>query len=133
MQQLVNNAGLGDEIWIDSAGTGGWHVGERAHGGTRKILQKHSIPYNGRSHQIDADDYSAQDTYLIAMDDSNRQTLVRRFGPHPNLHKLLDFASATNETNVPDPYYSGGFDYVYTLVDDGCTGLLVHLRKTHNL
>jgi protein-tyrosine phosphatase len=29
--------------------------------------------------------------------------------------------------DVPDPYYSGGFDYVYELVRSGCQGLLAHI------
>ena len=41
--QMVEQEGLSDTIEVDSAGTGSWHVGEKAHQGTRAILQKHSI------------------------------------------------------------------------------------------
>lgn len=51
-QRLVDEAGLGDRIGVDSAGTGGWHVGEKAHVGTRRVLAVHGIVYNGRSRQI---------------------------------------------------------------------------------
>jgi protein-tyrosine phosphatase len=131
-QQMVNEAGLADEIQIDSSGTGAWHVGEPAHRGTRKILDKYNIPYNGRSRQVTAVDM-APDNYVIAMDDSNMRDLKRRFGEHPRLYRLLDFAQDTGERNVPDPYYTDNFDYVYQLVTDGCHGLLQTIRDENNL
>jgi protein-tyrosine phosphatase len=62
-----------------------------AHRGTRKILDKYNIPYNGRSRQVTAVDMDP-DNYVIAMDDSNMRDLKRRFGEHPRLYRLLDFA-----------------------------------------
>ena len=44
-QQMINDAGLQDKILVDSAGTGSYHVGEKAHRGTRKELKKHGIPF----------------------------------------------------------------------------------------
>ena len=43
MQDMVKKVGLDDQIMVDSAGTGGWHVGETAHRGTLGILKKHNI------------------------------------------------------------------------------------------
>jgi protein-tyrosine phosphatase len=131
-QQMVNEAGLGDRISIDSAGTGNWHVGETAHRGTRAILATHDIPYNGRSRQVNAADMDP-DNYVIAMDDSNMRDLKRRFGDHPRLYRLLDFAQNSSERNVPDPYYTNNFDYVYQLVTDGCRGLLQTIRDENGL
>jgi protein-tyrosine phosphatase len=131
-QQMVNEAGLADSIEIDSAGTGSWHVGETAHPGTRRILAKHNIPYNGRSRQVTAADMDP-DNYVIAMDDSNMRDLKRRFGDHLRLYRLLDFARNSNERNVPDPYYTNNFEYVYQLVTDGCQGLLQTIRDENQL
>jgi protein-tyrosine phosphatase len=131
-QQMVNEAGLANKISIDSAGTGSWHVGETAHRGTRAILAKNDIPYNGRSRQVTAADMDP-DNYVIAMDDSNMRDLKRRFGDHPRLYRLLDFARNSSERNVPDPYYTNNFDYVYQLVTDGCQGLLQTIRDENGL
>jgi protein-tyrosine phosphatase len=131
-QKLVDDAGLGDQIYVDSAGTGSWHVGEKAHNGTRHVLQQHGIPYNGRARQVNAIDMDPQN-YIIAMDQSNLSDLKRRFGNHPRLHRLLDFATHTHEREVPDPYYTGNFEYVYRLVEDGCQGLLAHIRAAENV
>ncbi len=128
-QQMVKDAGLEDKITVDSAGTGSWHVGEKAHQGTRRILKQHGIPYDGRARQVNSADMQSDSSYIIAMDSSNLADLQRRFGPHPRLHRLLDFASSTNEKDVPDPYYTGNFEYVYQLVEDGCKGLLRKIRE----
>lgn len=128
-QQMVNRAGLQDKIAVDSAGTGSWHVGEQAHQGTRRILKQHGVQYNGRARQVTAADMQSESSYIIAMDGNNLSDLQRRFGRHPRLYRLLDFASQTKEQDVPDPYYTGNFEYVYQLVEDGCRGLLEMIRK----
>lgn len=128
-QNLVNEAGLSDQIAVDSAGTGSWHVGERAHSGTRRILKKHGISYNGRARQVRPSDMVEEHNYIVAMDQGNWDDLRRRFGPHPRLYRLLDFADHGEMRNVPDPYYTGDFETVYQLVADGCRGLLAAIRE----
>lgn len=131
-QQMVNQAGIDDKISVDSAGTGSWHVGEKAHSGTRRILQQHDIPYDGRARQVRDEDIDLQ-TYVIAMDHSNLSDLRLRFGDHPRFYRLLDFATETSVREVPDPYYTGNFEYVYRLVEDGCRGLLQYIRTAEGL
>lgn len=131
-ERLVVEAGLDEEIVVDSAGTGSWHVGEPAHRGTRGVLQRHGIHYSGRARQVTQADM-APDHYVIAMDQSNLEDLQRRYGDHPRLARLLDFASNGAERDVPDPYYTGNFEYVYNLVEDGCRGLLARIREEQNL
>ena len=131
-ERMVQEAGLSDLIEVDSAGTGAYHVGEPPHKGTQSVLSQHGIRYNGRARQITAGDYQATD-YVIAMDASNEATLRRRFGDHPHLYRLLDFADKTTTRDVPDPYYEGGFDRVYDLVEDGARGLLAHIRQEEQL
>jgi protein-tyrosine phosphatase len=133
-QHLVNEAGLADWIVVDSAGTGDWHVGEPAHSGTRRVLAQRGIAYNGRARQVGARDMS-EHTYIVGMDESNLKELRRRFGNHPRLYRLLDFAGpgAAGVRDVPDPYYTGAFDYVYELVEEGCRGLLAMIREKENV
>ncbi len=131
-QKMVDEAGLREQILVDSAGTGSWHVGEQAHRETLKVLRQHGVAYNGRARQIRPADLSP-DTYIIALDASNLQDLQRYAGKHPKLFRLLDFAANTHERDVPDPYYTGNFEYVYQLVEDGCRGLLAAIRKQEEL
>jgi protein-tyrosine phosphatase len=130
---MVGEAGLSGKIRIDSAGTGSYHVGESACSGTRKVLAQHGLRYNGRARQITASEMADAEAYIIAMDAENLRNLNSRYGDHPRLYRLLDFADNSNERNVPDPYYEGNFELVYRLVEDGCSGLLAMIRKNENL
>lgn len=133
-QHLVNQAGLQDKISVDSAGTGGWHVGERAHSGTLKELAKNNIPYNGRARQFSRVDFENFD-YIMAMDSDNLAN-IRAKQPQDaqaEVRLFLDYAESIDETEVPDPYYEGGFDHVYALVENASRGLLKEIRQKHNL
>lgn len=132
-QKLVDDAGLTDAIEVDSAGTSRYHVGERAHPGTRRVLAHHGIQYDGRARQIDSDDVNHSAVYVIAMDQENVADLRERFGDGPRIHRLLEFATHTEVRDVPDPYYSDNFEYVYRLVEDGCRGLLATIRADEKL
>lgn len=132
-QQMVIEAGLEDKIAVDSAGTGSWHIGETAHRGTRRVLKQHGILYDGRARQVTAADMRRENSYIVAMESDNMSDLERRFGHHSHLYRLLDFASETAERNVPDPYYTGNFEYVYQLVKDGCQGLLNMIREQEEI
>lgn len=131
-QKMVDDEELGDRVSVDSAGTGSWHVGERAHRGTRRVLRQHGISYEGRARQIDESDVQ-EDAYIIAMSQANVEEFRRRYGDYPRLHRLLEFAEGSDVRDVPDPYYTGNFDVVYRLVEEGCRGFLNYLRKQENL
>jgi protein-tyrosine phosphatase len=133
-QNLVDDAGLSDEIIIDSAGTGSWHVGERAHRGTLAVLRKHNIEYNGRARQIALQDFDRFD-YILTMDNDNLADVARMVpdSSHAVVARFLDFADDLSIHEVPDPYYDGRFDEVYDLVRRGAEGLLAHIRKEKEL
>ncbi len=132
-QHLVDEAGLSDQFTVDSAGTGSWHVGERAHQGTRRILAKKGISYDGRARLVRQSDLASPGTYVIAMDRSNEHDLRAQYGNHPRLYLLLDFVPETTLRDVPDPYYNGNFEQVYQLVENGCRGLLQTIRQQERI
>ena len=132
-QKMVDDAGLGDQIKVDSAGTGSWHIGEMAHSGTRKTLANHGIAYDGRARRVRPDDYRDENNYVIAMDSSNLADLRAQNNNHPRMYRILDFASQTDLADVPDPYYKGKFEQVYCLIEDGCTGLLKVIRENEKI
>jgi len=133
-QHLVEEAGLSHAIEADSAGTGSWHTGERAHRGTRDVLARHNIPYEGRARQVARRDFGQFD-YILAMDDDNLDDLERMMPPdsRAKLARFLDFAPQAPVREVPDPWYDGRFDEVYALVRQGAAGLLEHIRREEKL
>lgn len=135
-QDMVNKAGLTDKIESDSAGTGGWHVGEPAHSDTLNILRRNGIPYNGRSRQIERRDLDKFD-YVLMMDRDNLAFVQRSgSGGTADIGLFLQYAKEAglvNSDEVPDPYYDGTFDRVYSLVTRGSKALLDHIRQTHGI
>jgi protein-tyrosine phosphatase len=128
---MVKKAGLDSSIKVDSCGTGGWHAGEDAHSGTRKVLEKHNVPHNHRARQITRADLSAD--YLIPMDKDNLHGIEYLGEATGECRLLLHYAPQTGHTEVPDPYYDGRFDEVYTLVEAGCRALLEHIRHKESV
>ncbi|MEM8862264.1 MAG: low molecular weight protein-tyrosine-phosphatase [Chloroflexota bacterium] len=132
MRQLVVDAGLMDKIEVDSAGTAGYHAGDSPHRGTQRVLAEHHIPCTGYSRQLTKADMRQDRTWIIGMDDSNMQNMQRLGVSHSKFFKLLGFADsniAPADLNVPDPYYTGNFEYVYQLVLSGCEGLLENIKQ----
>ncbi|MBU9714739.1 low molecular weight protein-tyrosine-phosphatase [Evansella tamaricis] len=131
-RQKVNEAELGEDIVVDSAGTGNWHVGNRPHEGTIEILEKHSVSHAGMlARQVMPDDLQEYD-YIIGMDASNVGNLHRLKGTDNKtgeIRRLLDFVPSNSVVDVPDPYFTGNFKEVYTLVEEGCERLLAHIRE----
>jgi protein-tyrosine phosphatase len=132
-RHLVARAGLADRVVADSAGTGAWHVGEPPHHGTRRALRERGIDYSHRARAVAPDDFTRFD-YLVALDSENLADLrALARGGHPNITRLLDYAPGARTRDVPDPYYTGGFDAVYDLVEQGCRGLLERIIVEHDL
>src|SRR5689334_1784175 len=72
----VAAAGWQGRIEADSAGTGGWHVGEHPHPGTLGVLRERRIDYSHRARQVERADFERFD-YLIALDRSHMAELQR--------------------------------------------------------
>ncbi|MFC0211685.1 low molecular weight protein-tyrosine-phosphatase [Paenibacillus chartarius] len=135
MRRKVQEAGLAERIKVDSAGTGNWHTGKPPHEGTRGILKRHGVDDSGiRARQVREDDFH-EFAYIIAMDDSNVVNLGR-FAPKEHrseVKKLLDFVPKHLGGDVPDPYYTGNFEEVYDMVNEGCERLLAYIREKEGL
>jgi protein-tyrosine phosphatase len=138
MAHLVDRAGLAAAIVIDSAGTSSYHVGERADARARKTAEGRGFKLPSRSRQFRAEDF-ARFEYVIAMDASNRQALLRLApseSARARVHLLRDFdEKSPRGSDVPDPYYGGpeGFEEVFDICEAGCRGLLAHVRREHGL
>jgi protein-tyrosine phosphatase len=134
MRHLVMQAGLGDRIAIDSAGTGDWHVGHARDHRSRAVGEARGIPLAGAARQFVPQDFDDFD-HVLAMDRSNRAELVRLARDDRDRAKvalLRSFdPSAPPDAEVPDPYYGGahGFEEVFDVCERACRGLLATLRR----
>jgi protein-tyrosine phosphatase len=138
MLALVKEAGLHDHITIDSAGTGAWHVGERADPRSRETAARRGVELPSVARRFEPGDFARFD-YVIAMDAENLadlRALARKAGHTEKIHLLRRFdAEAPEDAPVPDPYYGGdrGFDDVFDICHAACRGLLEHVVATHGL
>jgi protein-tyrosine phosphatase len=156
MRALVRDAGLEDQIELDSAGLGSWHVGSRPDGRAAAAARARGISLNGRARTVTREDFDDFDL-LLAMDRSNLREL-RRMAPdgqaRAKVRLLREFDPASRsggtelrasgdldlrdrdldvperDLEVPDPYYgaAGGFEEVLDLVQAACAGLLEEIR-----
>ncbi|SET73139.1 protein-tyrosine phosphatase [Salinibacillus kushneri] len=134
-RQKVEKEGLSDTIETDSAGIGQWHVGEPPHKGTQELLSKRSVSVEGiKARQVDMTDW-AKFAYIIGMDVQNIRDLhaLREPSGQVEIRRLMDYVPNPVEKDVPDPYFTGNFDYVYELVEEGCKYLLEDIKKKWNL
>lgn len=148
MRRLVVRAGAEEEIELDSAGTGGWHVGEAPDPRARAAARSRGIALEGAARQVEPEDFERFDL-IVAMDRSNLANL-RRLAPdaqaRAKIRLLREFDPALRgaraagdvevgvlgDLDVPDPYYEGaqGFEIVLDLVEAACEGLLAHARAS---
>lgn len=131
--QYVKNAGLSGIVLADSAGTGGYHVGEPPDKRAVKIAAKRGYDLSQlRARKFEKRDFDLFDT-VLAMDYSNYSDLYR-LGDAMQQKKLklfLDYHPDPGLSEVPDPYYGGadGFELVLDLCEEGSKYLLENLRK----
>ncbi len=131
--KLIRERNVASRFRVDSAGTGGWHAGERADARMRQAAAERAIQIESRARQVCADDFRSF-AYLICMDDDNQRIIVEMGGSSEQVRLLMEFAPHAGQRQVPDPYYGGedGFQTVIDLVQQGCQGLLDHLLDDAN-
>jgi protein-tyrosine phosphatase len=134
LRRLVRDEGLEGEVEIDSAGTGGWHVGESPDTRAAEAARRRGIELDGSARQFAAADFDRFDL-ILAMDTENRREL-ERIAPDDEarskvrLFREFDPASNGGDLDVPDPYFGGeqGFEHVLDLTEAAARGLLDELR-----
>ncbi len=139
-RHLVRERGLEGRITIDSAGTSGWHQGERADARTVAAARRRGISWDHRARQTVAADFARFDL-LVAMDRKNLGDLLSAAPDEAARAKVVLLRSFDptlppgDDLDVPDPYYGGeeGFETVLDLCARACGGLLDALVRERGL
>lgn len=135
MKHLVEQEGVSEHFFIDSAGTGAYHVGEAADARSAQEALRHGIRLTSEARQFVDDDFDAFD-YIVAMDRRNHAHLLqlaRRSADREKVSLLRSFDQSAGALDVPDPYFEDKFDEVFAICRAGCVGLLAHIRKERGL
>lgn len=129
MKHIVNESGLSDSIYVESAATSREEIGNDTHYGTKQKLDEMGISYTHRkARQVTIDDYRKFD-YLIIMDENNVRNLRRIIGDDVD-HKVYKAMTFIGESrDVKDPWYTGNFDKTYEDISCSCDALLQVIQK----
>jgi protein-tyrosine phosphatase len=132
-ESVLRREGLEDEVFVDSAGTGNWHIGSPPDERAQRSAGLRGLDLGEqRARQISRRDCNDFD-YVLTMDEENYRTVSALCGGDAVVRPFLDFAPDLPEREVPDPY-SGGpneFEHVLDLVEEASEGLLMDIRERH--
>ena len=129
----AERAGIAEQIRVDSAGTGDWHIGRPPDRRAIAAARERGIELGHlRARLVGAADFDQFD-WILAMDRHNLRELKgmrpRTYRGHLGL--FLDFAPELGLSEVPDPYTGEArdFDRVLDLVEPAAIGLLPHVQS----
>jgi protein-tyrosine phosphatase len=119
LRGALSAVGLDDQVVVDSAGTGDWHIGQSMNSGARAALASRGLDGSAhRARQIDASWLPRRDL-LLAMDARNLADLRRMAGPgHRDRVRLFGEVGGLTETDsqeIPDPYGGDAAEFGYVL------------------
>lgn len=125
MQHLADLQGL--DWQIDSAGTGGWHVGNPPDHRSIAVAKRNGVDISRQlAQQFDRRHFDDYD-HILAMDRNNLRTLIAEAGTPDQRARVQLFLG---DGEVPDPYYDDDlFEPTYRLIAARCETLIEVLRK----
>lgn len=131
-QRWVDDAGLSNQIVVDSAGTASYHIGSLPDKRARQTCEERGIKLTHRARAFSTDDYETYD-YILVMDKENLLN-IQKLAPinHKSIVKLMRAYDVKHpNADVPDPYYGemDGFVEVFDMLERSCGELLREIEK----
>jgi protein-tyrosine phosphatase len=125
-----------DKFFVDSAGTGAYHIGKQPDQRSVLTAQKNGLDITyQKARQFTAKDFDDFD-YIFVMDNTNLDDVIRlakNEGHRKKVQLILNELFPGDNVDVPDPYYGlqNGFDMVYEMLDETCEILSKKLQEKH--
>ena len=117
-----------NNIFVDSAGTGHWHIGKKPDPRSIEVAKKHQLDITDqRARQFSKQDFEDFD-YIFVMDNTNKKdalSIARNDSDKEKIYLILNEIFPNENMDVPDPYYGGseGFQNVYRMLDLSCNSI----------
>jgi protein-tyrosine phosphatase len=126
LEHLVKEKGLDWEV--DSAGTGGWHIGQKPDPRSIAVAEKYGVDISTqRGRQFSSEDFDAFD-FILVMDKQNLSDVLSLAKNDEQKAKVRLFL---NNEIVPDPYLDDAlFEPVYHQIEEGCHAFIEETRET---
>lgn len=128
LESIIKERDLENLIYVDSAGTSGYHTGDLPDKRMRVHAMRRGLNLTHRSRKINSNDFEKFDL-IIGMDDSNVDYLKEMANSVEEARKVVQisefFRTYTHFDCIPDPYYGGaeGFENVLDLLEDACQNI----------
>ncbi len=122
------------KVFVDSAGTGGWHVGHLPDVRSIEIARNYDLDITDqRCRRFSSIDFHKFD-WIYVMDRSNYSDVLEMASSDLERNKvrmILEELHPGEKREVPDPYYGGpqGFDNVYKMLDTVCDVIATKLEN----
>ncbi len=114
-----------ETVFVNSAGTGHWHIGNPPDPRSIAVAKENKIDISKqRGRQFSKQDFKDYD-YIFVMDNSNKEDVLALAETQEDQAKvklILDVIFPGENVDVPDPYYGGnqGFDTVFKMLEEAC-------------
>lgn len=118
---------LGLDWSVESSGTSGWHVGELPDRRSIDVARENGLDISGQRSRKFEKEYLEEYDLIVAMDASNFSSitaLADNKAQKDKVKMLLNFSFPNENRQVPDPYYSGGFQMVYDMISQAVDDLI---------
>jgi len=121
-------------IFVDSAGTGNYHVGGLPDKRSIDVAKKYAIDITEqRCRQFSVQDFDDFDIIYV-MDNSNRRdvlALARHQQDKDKVKMILNELFPNENVDVPDPYTGGlnGFEQVFQMLNKACVVVAQNIAK----
>ncbi len=127
MRDLCDKSGYGDKVFIKSAATSSWEIGNPVYPPAQQELRKHGINCSGkRAEKLTKQMYGEFDMF-VCMDKQNVADALRIFGGDPDNKVSLLLDHTDKGRDVADPWYTGDFSATYSDVLSGCKAIIAEI------
>jgi len=125
LQYLADQEGL--DWHVDSAGIGGWHVGNPPDHRAIAVAKQYGIDISGQRAQQLRIEHLDEFDHILAMDRDNLRNILAKAKTTEQRARIQLFLQ---NREVPDPYYDNRlFKPVYQLVEERCKQLIASLAR----
>ncbi|EOM76064.1 protein-tyrosine-phosphatase [Rhodococcus rhodnii LMG 5362] len=129
LRRRLEDAGLSGVVRVSSAGTDGWHIGERADERAEEVLREHGYPTDHSAAQV-GDEHTSADL-VVALATSHDRHLAGLGVPTERRRLLRSFDPDADGDSVADPYYGdrADFEEVLRQIEAAAPGIVEWVRE----
>lgn len=124
---------VSENIFVDSAGTANYHVGELPDKRSIAVAKKHGIDISKQRCNHFSVKHFEEFDHIYVMDKSNYENVIQLAPSEKAKQKvklILNESHPNQNLEVPDPYYGGdeGFENVFQMLNEACNVIANKLK-----